>query len=223
MNSTACLITYHTSLPPSGRTQLALSTRTPPRIWPALPPVSSTRPSSEPLPAPPLVRVGDVGQVVGSSRVSSPPECAKLGVPWLSPGELVRFAQLIQALEVDDFNPLLRKMPLQEHYLQRVAELFVRSDPHQLLTLLLLYGHNGFLRAGELTSELTMTSVISGPAGHGKPVLAVQDISDGPGVPGPVSRSPDAQRGVPHAVGQDRAPSLGDGIPLSQEAIRHSF
>ena len=56
-------------------------------------------------------------------------ECAKLGVPWLSPDELLRLGQIIQALEADDFHPLLRKMPLQEHHLQRVTAWTIRSDP----------------------------------------------------------------------------------------------
>ena len=56
-------------------------------------------------------------------------ECAKLGVPWLSPGELLRLTQTIHALEADDFHPLLRKMSLQEHHLQRVTAWTLRSDP----------------------------------------------------------------------------------------------
>ena len=59
-------------------------------------------------------------------------------------------------------------------------------------------------------------------AHHGVTVLQIQDVSD---VPSPVSGSADAQRSVPHAgvVGHDGAPSLDDGFPLSQEALRHSF
>ena len=56
-------------------------------------------------------------------------KCAKLEVPWLSQGELLRLGQTIQALEVDDFHPLLWKTPLQEHHLQRVTAWTLRSDP----------------------------------------------------------------------------------------------
>ena len=63
---------------------------------------------------------------IGAYKTAFIQECAKLGVPWLSPGELLRLAQLVQALEADDFHPLLRKMPLQEHHLQRVATWIVR-------------------------------------------------------------------------------------------------
>ena len=162
-------------------------------------------------------------------RTALSQEFAKLRVPWLSPGELLQLDQVIQALEADDFHPLLRKMPLQEHHLQRVTAWTIRSDPHQLLTLLLLYiGHDGLLRTGEITSDYDDSSralVVSGQARHGNTVLQIQDVSDGPGVPSPVSRPTDSQRSIPHAgvVGHDGAPSLDDGMPFSQEALRHSL
>lgn len=48
--------------------------------------------------------------------------CNTLDVPWFSPGSLLCLARLIKALEAEDFNPLQRKLPLQEHHLQRIAD-----------------------------------------------------------------------------------------------------
>ena len=68
-------------------------------------------------------------------------------------------------------------------------------------------------------------ALVSGQARHGSTVLQIQDVSGGPGVPSPVSRPTDAQRNVSHTgvVGHVGAPSLDDGVSLSQEALRHSF
>ena len=91
-------------------------------------------------------------------------ECALLDHPWLSPGEQLRVDRLVKALQSEDFHPLRRKHPLQEHHLQRFTALVDRRDPHQLLTLLLLYvGHDGLLRAGEITSGLMTTDVLWAP------------------------------------------------------------
>ena len=109
---------------------------------------------------------------IGTYKTAILQECALLGVPWLSPGEVLGLNQTIKTLEADDFHPLSRKMPLQEHHLQRVTAWTQRSDPHQLLTLLLLYvGHDGLLRAGEVTSGLTTASVIWSP---GRQAMAIR-------------------------------------------------
>ena len=72
--------------------------------------------------------------------------------------------RLVKALQREDLHPLQRKLPLQEHHLQRFTALVDRRNPHQLLTLLLLYlGHDGLLRAGELTSSLLTTDVLWAP------------------------------------------------------------
>ena len=59
--------------------------------------------------------------------------------------------------------PLQRKLPL-PHHLQQFTALVDHRNPHQLLTLLLLYvGHDGLLRAGEITSGLLTTDVLWAP------------------------------------------------------------
>ena len=100
---------------------------------------------------------------IGAYKAALQQECA-LGVVWLSPGDQLRLTSLIKALEKEDFNPLHRKLPLQEFHFQRVADTSDRSNPHHLLTLLLLYvGHDGLLRAGEIVSGLTTAEVIWSP------------------------------------------------------------
>ena len=72
--------------------------------------------------------------------------------------------RLVKVLQQEDLHPLQRKLPLQEHHLQRFTALVDRQNPHQLLTLLLLYiGHDGRLRAGEITSGLLTTDVLWAP------------------------------------------------------------
>jgi len=101
---------------------------------------------------------------IGAYKAALQQECALLGVAWLSPGDQLRLASPIKALEKGDFNPLHRKLPLRESHLQRVAATSERSNPHHLLTLLLLYvGHDGLLRAGEIVSGLTTADVIWSP------------------------------------------------------------
>ena len=56
-----------------------------------------------------------------------------------------------------------------------------------------------------LRAHDSLCGLVSGPASYGDTVLAVQDVSDGPVVPGSVSRSSDAQRG------STRYPSCGSG------------
>ena len=91
-------------------------------------------------------------------------ECALLNQSWLSPGEQIRLDRLVKVLQREDFHPLQRKLPLQEHLIQRLVPLQNRRDPHQLLTLLILYvGHDGLLRAGEITSGLLTSDVIWAP------------------------------------------------------------
>ena len=95
---------------------------------------------------------------IGAYKTVLQQECALLGVAWLSPGDQLRLA------EKEDFNQLHRKLPLQESHLQRVAAISDRSNPHHLLTLLLLYvGHDGLLPAGEIASGLTTVDVIWSP------------------------------------------------------------
>ena len=63
---------------------------------------------------------------------------------------------LVKVLQREDLHPLQRKLPL--------TALVDRRNPHQLLTLLLLYiGHDGLLRAGEITSGLLTTDVLWAP------------------------------------------------------------
>ena len=101
---------------------------------------------------------------IGAYKMALQQECTLLGVAWLSPGDQLRLASLIKALEKEDFNPLHRKLPLQEPNLQRVAATSDRSNPHHLLTLLLLYvDHDGLLRAGEIVSGLMTADVIWSP------------------------------------------------------------
>ena len=91
-------------------------------------------------------------------------ECVLLDHPWLSPGEQIRVDRLVKVLQREDLHPLQRKFPLQEHHLQRFTALVDRRNPHQLLTLLLLYiGHDGLLRAGEIISGLLTTDVLWAP------------------------------------------------------------
>ena len=71
---------------------------------------------------------------------------------------------LVKVLQRDDLHPLQRKLPLQEHHLQRFTALVDRRSLHQLLTLLLLcIAHDGLLRTGEVTSGLLTTDVLWAP------------------------------------------------------------
>ena len=231
------------------------------------------------------VRISDVGQVIGSSRVSSPPQelssqrqhsqrvpgglhplespsipslrrlhfhvpspisheergelsehqhvqdraqlgMREVGSPLAVPGRAPPAGPDHPRPRADDFHPLLRKMSLQEHHLQRVTAWTIRSDPHQLLTLLLLYvGHDGLLRAGEVTSGLTTAAVIWSP---GRRAMAIRFSRSKTCLTGPgfLVQFRDAQRSVSHAgvVGHDGWGSITRRIvPLSQETLRHSF
>ena len=72
--------------------------------------------------------------------------------------EQIRVDRLIKVLQWEDVHLLQRKVPLQEHHLQRFTTLVNHRNPHQLLTLLLLY-----VGRDDVTSGLLMTDVILAP------------------------------------------------------------
>ena len=94
-------------------------------------------------------------------------ERAFLDHPWLSPGEQIRVDRLVKVLQREYFAPappLATEAPPPEHHLQRFTAVVDRRNPHQLLTLLLLYiGNDGLLHAGEITSGLLTTDVLWAP------------------------------------------------------------
>ena len=161
---------------------------------------------------------------IGAYKTALQQECVLLGVVWLSPKDQLRLASLIKTLEKENFNPLRRKFPLQESHLQWVAAISDRSNPHHLLTLLLLYvGHDG-LRAGEIVSGLTTADVIWSPDRSAMALRFTRSKTRLTG-PGTVPRSPDDQCCLPDArvVGDYGPPDSADGHRLSEEALRDTL
>ena len=152
-------------------------------------------------------------------------ECALLDQPWLSPGEQIRMDSLVKVLQRDDLHPLQRKLPLQEHHLQRFTALVDRRSLHQLLTLLLLYiAHDGLLRTGEVTSGLLTTDVLWAPDRTAL-YLRFTRSKTLPRLPDTIPRSPDPQCSIFNArvVGPDGPTPLPDGLSLPEVTISHTL
>ena len=82
------------------------------------------------------------------------------GEAWLNAGEVLRLTAVVRQLRFVDRSPPNQKRPL---FLRMLQRLFARWDlsmraPLELATILLL-GHNGLLRSGELMSGLRVSDI----------------------------------------------------------------
>lgn len=76
------------------------------------------------------------------------------GIPWLSPGDLIKLKRIRRQLELDDKTDVERKRPFVLAMIQDALQQEIwrpqESDYDLLCATVVLVGHNGLLRGGEL-------------------------------------------------------------------------
>ena len=164
---------------------------------------------------------------IGAYKTALQQECALLGVAWLSPGDQLRLASLIKALEKEDLNPLHRKLPLQDPPPASSGHFGQVEPPPPSHAAPPVRGPRRSVPSGgtHLGSHDGGRHLVAGSLSHGSALHTVEDMSHGPGLPGTVPRSPDGQCCLPdeRVVGDDGPPDSTDGHPLSEAALRDTL